>query len=143
MARPPARDGRQSSGNAFRKLVIWLSAAVSTIATSPTITAGTGVPTAAEPNGSVYHRTNGQFYLRVAGAWVLATGGYFMSAEQTGTGAAQDVAHGLAVAPTKVLVAVTEDPAGAGFDVAEGAHDATNVKVTVTTGVKFKVLAFV
>lgn len=65
----------------------------------------------------------------------------FASTEQTGTGGAQNIAHGLSATPTRVLIGVTEDPAGTGFDVAEGAHDATNVVVTVTTGVKFKVLA--
>jgi hypothetical protein len=69
---------------------------------------------------------------------------WFVSTEQTGTGAAQNVAHGLGAAPTKVFVAPTELAAdlAAGYDVAEGAHDATNVVLTVTTGAKFKVLAF-
>ncbi len=70
----------------------------------------------------------------------------FQSAETTATGAAQNVAHGLGVAPTKVLVAITEIPDGvidanAGVDIAEGAHDATNVVLTVTANVKFKVWA--
>lgn len=68
----------------------------------------------------------------------------FSSTEQTGTGSSQNVAHGLAAAPTHVLVSVTELPDAAaetGFDVAEGSHDATNVVVTVTNTVKFKVLA--
>lgn len=66
----------------------------------------------------------------------------FVSTEQTGTGAGQNVAHGLGAVPALVLIAVTEDPAGTGFDVAEGAHDSTNVVVTVTSGVKFKALAW-
>lgn len=70
----------------------------------------------------------------------------FISTEQTGTGSSQNVAHGLGAAPAKVLVCVTEHPGtpdtGA-FDVAEGAHDGTNVVVTVTTNVKFKVMAWV
>lgn len=69
----------------------------------------------------------------------------FVSSEQTGTGSSQNVAHGLGVTPSKVLIAVTELPDAAaetGFDVAEGTHDATNVVVTVTNTVKFKVLAF-
>lgn len=65
----------------------------------------------------------------------------FVSTEQTGTGSAQNVAHGLGAIPTLVLVAVTESD-GEAFDVAEGAHDDTNVKVTVTADVKFKVLAW-
>ena len=65
----------------------------------------------------------------------------FVSTEETGTGSPQNVAHGLGGTPTVVLVGVTEDPTGTGFDVAEGAHDGTNVVLTVTSGVKFKVLA--
>lgn len=67
----------------------------------------------------------------------------FISAEQTGTGAAQNIAHGLGIVPTKVFVAPTDlTPATVGsYSVVEGAHDATNVVVTVTSGKKFKVLA--
>jgi hypothetical protein len=68
----------------------------------------------------------------------------FVSAETTGTGSAQNVAHGLGVVPSKVLVAPTELAADltAGYDVAEGTHTTTNVVLTVTSGAKFKVLAF-
>lgn len=69
----------------------------------------------------------------------------FVSTEQTGTGSSQNVAHGLAVTPTLVMIAVTEHPGtpdtGA-FDVEEGTHTSTNVVVTVTANVKFKVLAW-
>lgn len=66
----------------------------------------------------------------------------FISTEQTGTGASQNVAHGLGRTPTSVFVSVTDDDSGGGFSIAEGAHDGTNVVLTVTTDVKFKVLAF-
>ena len=68
----------------------------------------------------------------------------FVSAEQTGTGSAQNVPHGGSTTPAAVLVAPTELPANlaAGMDIAEGSHDATNVVVTVTSGIKFKVIAF-
>lgn len=79
------------------------------------------------------------------GAVTFAKGKVFVSAEQTGTGSAQNVAHGLAAVPAAVLVVPTEHPGtpdtGA-FDIAEGAHDDTNVVVTVTANVKFKVLAW-
>lgn len=65
-------------------------------------------------------------------------GKYFMSAEQTGDGSEQDVAHGLKRTPVVVKVIVTEESSG-DFDVAEGTHDSTNCKVTVTNGVKYKV----
>lgn len=71
--------------------------------------------------------------------------GTFVSAETTATGSAQNVAHGLGVAPTAVVVVPTEHPGtpdtGA-FDVAEGTHTTTNVVLTVTANVKFKVVAF-
>jgi hypothetical protein len=68
----------------------------------------------------------------------------FLSAVQTGTGAAQNVAHGLGAIPAGVLVSVVDISAegAAPFTVTEGAHDATNVKLTVTAGAKYKVLAW-
>jgi len=78
------------------------------------------------------------------------TSNIFISTEQTGTGAAQNIAHtlvddtGTAVAPVAVLVAVTDDTAvdgAGGYSIVEGVHTDANVIVTVTTGVKFKVLA--
>lgn len=68
----------------------------------------------------------------------------FVSAEQTGTGSSQNIAHGLGVVPTAVFVAPTDtSPATVGvYTVTEGTHDATNVKVTVTLSKKFKVLCF-
>ena len=67
----------------------------------------------------------------------------FISTEQTGTGAAQNIAHGLGAVPAKVLVTPTDlTPATVGsYVVTEGTHDGTNVVVTVTSGKKFKVLA--
>lgn len=67
----------------------------------------------------------------------------FVSAEQTGTGSAQNVAHGLAATPTKVLIVPTDTaPATTGaYTATEGTHTSTNVVVTVTSGKKFKVWA--
>lgn len=69
----------------------------------------------------------------------------FVSTEQTGTGSAQNVAHGLASTPSKVFIAPTDTNVATvgAYTVVEGTHDATNVVVTVTSGKKFKVLAFV
>lgn len=68
-----------------------------------------------------------------------------ISAETTATGSAQNVAHGLGTTPTGVLVVPTEHPGtpdtGA-FDIAEGTHTSTNVVLTVTANVKFKVFAW-
>lgn len=68
----------------------------------------------------------------------------FVSSEQTGTGSAQNIAHGLSRPPSLVFIAPTDTaPATTGaFTVTEGAHDSTNVVVTVTSGKKFKVLAW-
>ena len=65
-----------------------------------------------------------------------------LSAEQTGTGSEQSVAHNLGVTPTLVIINITGSPATyAALAITEGTHDATNVKVTVTTDWKFKVYA--
>jgi predicted RecA/RadA family phage recombinase len=66
----------------------------------------------------------------------------FQSTEQTGTGSAQNIAHGLGATPVVCYAVVTEDPAGSGFDVAAGAHDGTNAVFTVSTGVKYIVIAW-
>jgi hypothetical protein len=68
----------------------------------------------------------------------------FKSTEQTGTGSSQNIAHGLGVTPGLVIVEVTDtSPSTAGvYTMTEGTHDATNVVVTVTSGKKFKVIAF-
>lgn len=68
----------------------------------------------------------------------------FKSSEQTGTGSSQNIAHGLGVTPSLVLVYPTDtSPATAGvYVLTEGTHTSTNVVVTVTTGKKFKVVAF-
>jgi hypothetical protein len=68
---------------------------------------------------------------------------FWTSAETTGTGSAQNVAHTLGVAPSFVLVSPTELAAdlAAGYDCAEGSHTSSNIVLTVTSGAKFKILA--
>lgn len=80
----------------------------------------------------------------VAASVTAAKALIFISAEQTGTGAPQNVAHGLGAAPSVVLVAPTSLAAGlaSGYDCVEGAHTGTNVALTVTNGAKFKVFAW-
>jgi hypothetical protein len=46
---------------------------------APTVTSGSGAPTAVEPNGSIYLRTNGAnadeaIYARIGGSWVAMKG---------------------------------------------------------------------
>lgn len=70
-------------------------------------------------------------------AAALATASMFPSTEQTGTGSPQNIAHGLGTVPSMAWFAVSEDPAGTGFDIEQGTHTTTNLVVTVTAGVKF------
>jgi hypothetical protein len=67
---------------------------------------------------------------------------YFLSAEQTGTGSAQSIPHGLGVVPSLVLVLITGSPSTySQLAVTMGTHTSTNVVVTVTSGWKFRVYA--
>ena len=142
---------RDALGVAFRKLTIWTAATEATVATSPTVTSGSGAPSASEPNGSVYMRTGGAaattLYLRVSGAWVavgasvIPSASVFLSTEQTGNGSAQNVAHGLGTTPALVF-AIPSDATGGAFTVAYGTHTSTNAIVTVTNGEKYRVVAF-
>ena len=68
----------------YRKPVAALGLGVRTSATEDdstvaTITAGTGAPSAAEPNGSIYLRADAtnaddSMYSRIGGAWVVIKG---------------------------------------------------------------------
>jgi hypothetical protein len=136
---------RDAVGAAFRKLTIWTAATEATVATSPTLTSGSGAPSAAEPNGSLYLRTNGgaasTLYARISGAWAPPMPATFLSAEVTGDGSAQSTAHGLATVPTLVF-AIPSDTTGGAFTVVYGTHTTTNAIVTVTNGEKYRIVAF-
>lgn len=73
--------------------------------------------------------------------------GKFQSAVIVATGSAQNVAHGLGVVPSLVLIAPYDNTASGStpftFQIAEGTHTITNVVLTATAGLKFKVIAFV
>lgn len=66
---------------------------------------------------------------------------FFKSTEQTGTGSEQDIAHGLSSTPGLVWWSLSEFADTLAVDFAEGAHDGTNLKVTVTSGAKFFIFA--
>lgn len=70
----------------------------------------------------------------------LVAGAVFQSAEQTGTGASQNIAHGLGMVPSLAWVAMSNLSGGV-VVVTVGAHDATNLKFTVTTGEKYRAYA--
>lgn len=80
-----------------------------------------------------------------AAAVTAAKAAVFFSGEITATGSAQDVAHGLGVAPAGVHPSMTEHPGtpdtGA-VDYAPGTHDATNIKFTATINTKWRFLAW-
>lgn len=65
---------------------------------------------------------------------------FFKSSEQTGTGSSQNIAHGLSTTPGLVMVLPSKVNA-AGDTFVEGAHDATNAKVTAASGAKYFVIA--
>lgn len=79
-----------------------------------------------------------------AGAVTKAKTAMFISTEITGTGAPQNVAHGLGVVPAAVFVAPTDlTPATVGqYSVVEGTHTTTNVVLTITLNKKAKVMAW-
>jgi len=68
----------------------------------------------------------------------------FVSAETTGTGGAQNIAHGLGAIPTGVIIALTTFGTAESPVVVEGSHTSTNIVVTVASStVKFKAIAWV
>jgi hypothetical protein len=71
----------------------------------------------------------------------IATDSRFTSTEQTGTGSSQDIAHGLAATPSVVGWMVSDSGATGIYTAVPGSHDATNIKMTVTAGVKYYVWA--
>ena len=68
----------------------------------------------------------------------------FVSAEQTGNGSSQDIAHGLGVIPYAAVAIPTDLTASTvgQYAAVAGTHDATNVKYTVTNGKKYVVVAW-
>ncbi len=129
--------------------IIVKPAAGTALDASPSISAGTGAASTSEPNGSVYLRTNGDIAQRISGAWVTALSGGraarvaapFKSTEQTGNGSPQNVAHGLGVTPSLVVI-IPSNLTGGAYVVTEGTHTSTDVVVTVTNGEKYLVVAY-
>lgn len=66
---------------------------------------------------------------------------YYVSGARTGTGAEESIAHGFGVVPRHVFVSLTTGTTGA--TITEGTHDATNLKVTVTNGAGYRIMAFI
>jgi len=76
-----------AGGALVQKLGIALSSNFADDASAPTITAGSGVPSATAVDGSLYLRTNGTTYRRVSSAWsaLVSTGADFASGLTTDT----------------------------------------------------------
>lgn len=70
----------------------------------------------------------------------VSTTGFFMSSEQTGTGAALNIAHGLGRTPNRVWWSTSASP-NASWTVVQGTHDSTNVVLTFPNTVKLFVYA--
>lgn len=68
----------------------------------------------------------------------------FLSDELTGTGSSQSTAHSLGTTPTLCFAVVTEvgNGAASGVDIAYGTHTSTNAVFTVTSGIKYRIVAF-
>lgn len=72
-----------------------------------------------------------------------ALGSSYASGVRAATGALENIAHGLGATPSRVIVALVTGPATyAAPTITEGAHDATNLKVTVTAGWSYRIYAF-
>lgn len=67
---------------------------------------------------------------------------FFQSGELTGTASEQDIPHGLGYTPRSVIVTLSEHDAATDGDLAQGTHDATNVKVTAVATTKYRVTAW-
>lgn len=73
----------------------------------------------------------------------LGAGTTFASGVRAATGALESIAHGLGQTPQLVIVSLVAGPEiYAAPTITEGAHDATNLKVTVTSGWSYKIVAF-
>lgn len=88
--------------------------------------------------------TNGSEQVTV-GKPVLFAGGLasackFTSTEQTGTGSSQNIAHGLGSTPSLVWWSPSS-LSGNACTFVPGAHDSTNIKMTVSSGEKYYVFA--
>ena len=68
--------------------------------------------------------------------------GLFKSAKIVGTGANQNVAHGLGRVPVVVLVFPMRNNAGTAYNIIEGTHTATNLIINVEANTEFVAVAW-
>ena len=62
---------------------------------------------------------------------------FFKSTVQTGTGASQSIAHGLARTPALVLPSINQTISATTVTLTEGTHDSTNLQMSVTSPAKY------
>ena len=115
---------RERSPFASPKFVLWLSELAKDVWTSPTLTSGSGAPSASEPKGSLYLRTGG----------TGASGILYIATDAAGTWESL----GAAVSSGATNISITDNAADA-FQVSEGSNDYFNVDTqngteTVTIG---------
>ncbi len=67
----------------------------------------------------------------------LSKGKFFFASQQVGTGANQNVAHGVGAVPAGVIAIPTD-----GGTIGYGTHTSTNVVVNCTSSKKFDVIAW-
>ena len=66
--------GHHGNSQSFYELVVATDVTSDSIATSPSLTAGSGAPSSTKPNGSLYLRTNGSTYQMKSDAWNIMEG---------------------------------------------------------------------
>lgn len=66
----------------------------------------------------------------------------FKSAKTVGTGANQNIAHGLGRVPVVVIPVPLRNTAGTAYNLIEGAHTSTNIVINVEANTEFIVIAF-
>lgn len=121
-----------------------IAAATITAAKLATITDGSTVDQNAS-GGRIQVKDGGVATNQLAtGAVTKAKTKMFVSTERTATGAAENIAHGLATIPAMVFVSITDSTAAVvgGYTITEGAHDGTNIILTITNNVKYKVMCW-
>jgi hypothetical protein len=123
---PKIKNGVVKTANLAKDAVINVDVADNAIGTAEL--ASNAVTTSKIANGSV----------------TVAKMSVFKSTEQTGTGSTQNIAHGLGATPGLVMVYPTDTNVATtgNYVVTEGSHTNTNVVVTVTSGKKYRVVAF-
>lgn len=65
---------------------------------------------------------------------------FFISPQRTGTGEEEEITHPLGAVPSAVLIALTSVESG-GATATQGTHTSTKIRVTVTSGAKYQVIA--